>query len=525
MAMPELICVGDAVAGASTSSPFDCVVAVGPDFNWDEIPALKAAVERRGVLDATTTSSLSLIAADGLAGGRLVLSPTGPLSRDYDDVRRFFDAARAGLCRARDAGSRRPFLVVGGIPADDRYKRAVEVALLGALGGLWEPLEGREALGEQELEPVEQVGFAAPPWMDGEETGRWVTAIEAGRRVARDIGGTEPERMAPARMAEYCAEHVVGDRMAMEVVDSQDELLAHYPLLSAVARASFGVERHRPRVIRLRYEGGGEICRTLLFAGKGLTYDTGGADIKAGGHMAGMSRDKGGAAAVAGFMRTVRDLAPEGIRVIAEIGAVRNSVGADAYVSDEIIRSHAGCRVRIGNTDAEGRLVLADLLSHLREEALRSPEPHIFSVATLTGHSGRAVGAYSSAIDNGPARSAGISELMGRLGDEWGDPFDPQRMRREDWDFVKPRTRADDVLSCNNAPSVSTARGHQFPMAFLALASGLSSHGGDSEHPVAYTHMDVGGSAMEGGDWQHGRPTGAPLLTLAAAYLPTPSRS
>src|SRR5690606_38154807 len=213
-------------------------------------------------------------------------------------------------------------------------------------------------------------------------------------------------------------------------------------------------------------------------------------------------------------------LRPKGVRVIAELGMVRNSIGADAFVSDEIITSHAGVRVRIGNTDAEGRLVLADLLSHLRVRALSEPAPLIFSVATLTGHAVRAVGSYSIALDNRPAREQGVATRLAEVGDAWGDPFELSRLRREDWDFVKPRSKADDVLSCNNAASSATARDHQFPAAVLATASGLDRHGHRTSDPaIAFTHVDIGGSAMEGCDWQHGRPTGAPVVALLAALV------
>lgn len=131
-----------------------------------------------------------------------------------------------------------------------------------------------------------------------------------------------------------------------------------YPLLHAVARASLPVPRHHPRVIRLEYRGSGPIERRVFFAGKGVTYDTGGADIKAGGIMAGMKRDKGGAAAAAGFMQAVAQLKPANLHAIAYLGMVRNSVGSEAYVADEIITSHAGKRVLVVNTDAEGRMVM-----------------------------------------------------------------------------------------------------------------------------------------------------------------------
>ncbi|MEI5617438.1 hypothetical protein WB403_50985, partial [Streptomyces brasiliscabiei] len=74
-----------------------------------------------------------------------------------------------------------------------------------------------------------------------------------------------------------------------------------------------------------------------MFVGKGLVYDTGGADLKVGGFMAGMSRDKGGAASVAGFMKSVADFQPTGVKVVAYLAVVRNSIGSDCFVPDEII--------------------------------------------------------------------------------------------------------------------------------------------------------------------------------------------
>ena len=137
-----------------------------------------------------------------------------------------------------------------------------------------------------------------------------------------------------------------------------------------------------------------------------MTYDTGGADIKYGGAMRGMSRDKCGAAACAGFLKTVSLLGPKHVNVIADLGFVRNSSGSNNYVSDEIITSRAGVRVLVGNTDAEGRMVMGDLLCEAKERALQEPfksvPSRILTVATLTGHAIRAMGVgYSISLDNG----------------------------------------------------------------------------------------------------------------------------
>jgi leucyl aminopeptidase len=505
----------DASDALRPSGRYDAVVLVAGAFGGALPGPLRAPIEVAMAVDRRVGKDVGLLLAEGAPGRRLVLAPTGPLRRDQDDVRRVADAAGAGVRRARDAGAVRPVLVFCGMPPLVDYQHAREVGVLGALAALWQPLEAREARGEAAVEPVEVLGVVG---LAGERLAE-LRGLEEGRRLARDMTGTEPERMSPARMAQLCREAFAKTDVSVDVLDVLTQLATHYPLLSAVARASLAVRRHQPRVVRLSYVGEGPVRQTLFLAGKGLSYDTGGADLKAGGHMAGMSRDKGGAGAVAGLVLAAARLKPPGLRIVAELGCVRNSVGADSFVSDEIITSHAGVRVRIGNTDAEGRLVLADLLSHLRAQAARAENPRLFSVATLTGHAGRAVGPYSIAMDNGPARALGIAGSLEDLGDLWGDAFAVSRLRREDFAFVRPRSAADDVLSCNNAPSTATPRGHQFPMAFLAVASGLVRHGRDGETPLPYTHIDIGGSGVEGGDWQHGRPTGAPVVALAQRFF------
>jgi leucyl aminopeptidase len=517
--MLRIVAVSDPSKAVAPQGGFDAVVLVAhtPAGLGGYVSALKAPLAALAKADARMASAVNLLPADGLAGHRLVVAPTGPLQRDHDDVRRYAEAAKAGVRRARDAGATAVLLLLQSPPKNPAYAHFATVAALGAAGGLWEPLEAREALGAAATEPVKTLGVGVLGGAFPAEAAAWVEATEAGLRLARDLCGTEPERMAPPRFAAYVQDAFRGSKVKITVQKDVKKLQQEYPLLMAVARASLAVPRHRPCVVRLEYTPKGKIERTLLLAGKGLTYDTGGADLKTGGYMAGMSRDKGGAAAVAGLVLAAAKLGLKGVRLVAELGVVRNSIGSDAFVSDEIITSHAGCRVRIGNTDAEGRLVLADLLSHLRLEAARAEQPHLLTVATLTGHAGRAVGPYNIALDNGPARAAAAAETLMQVGDAVGDPFEVSRLRREDFDFVAPKSKADDTLSCNNLPSSGTARGHQFPMAFLCLASGLAKHGGDSAVPMPFTHVDIGGSGCEGGDWQHGRPSGRPLVAMLAA--------
>ena len=155
---------------------------------------------------------------------------------------------------------------------------------------------------------------------------------------------------------------------------------------AAVNRAS--VDRHAARVIFLSYEPEETPKNTLFLVGKGVTYDTGGSDIKSGGIMAGMHRDKCGAAAVAGFFETLDKVRPKKLRVYGAMAVVRNSIGPDGYVADELIVSRAGVRLRVGNTDAEGRMAMVDIVTYYKEKILSENivNSEIFTIATLTGH-------------------------------------------------------------------------------------------------------------------------------------------
>jgi leucyl aminopeptidase len=496
------------VLAPSSLAAHDALVVVAPSplAAWGSSIGgpVAAAIEAALAVDASLGSKRApvVLPAPGVPGGRLVLTPMGSLTDDIDDARAVAEATTAAIGRAVEAGARRPLLAVR-TPELPRFARAADVAALAALATRWAPLEAREA----EKAPSR----AAVVGVEGLDAGavRQLEAIELGRSLCRDITGTDPERMAPLRVAELCKHAFAGTGVGVTI----ERDVSGYPLLAAVARASQQVERHRPAVITLDYGAPGPIQRTLVLAGKGVTYDTGGADLKTEGHMAGASRDKGGAGAVAGLVRTVAALAIPGLRVVGLLGMVRNSIGEDAYVSDEIIRSRAGVRVRIGNTDAEGRLVLADLLARAWEIARGEPDPTLVSIATLTGHVYRAYGPYTGVVSNPAARRRGLPDDLDRVGELWAEPFERSRPRREDYTMVAARTSAEDVLSANRLASVNTPRGHQFPFAFLDVASGL--RGVD----VPFAHLDIAGTAMENADWQFGRPTGVPIATLVSHLL------
>ncbi|RKP00847.1 hypothetical protein CXG81DRAFT_5608, partial [Caulochytrium protostelioides] len=504
---------------------------------------------------AGTAPAVSLMHVANAPGERVVLGAMPSLRGDTDDVRCYADAAGRALARGRAAGMRRPIVFVesplpptSGATArmnaaakarlERDYVRYVEVALLGMLQEAYTPLQAREWLTAQQkadlCQPFKEIGVAMPsgaPEAAFASTLRFVDAVERGRALARDVGGSDPERMSPQRCATHIREalaQVADCPVSYEALTDQATLEQEYPLLTAVTRASDSVPRHAPVVVTMRYASPdpSAVKENLFLVGKGVTYDTGGLDVKTGGAMRGMSRDKLGAAAVAGLMLTTALLRPTRVNIVAHCCFVRNSCGANGYVDDEVLVSRAGVRVLVGCTDAEGRMIMADALHHAKQEALALPATaapaKLFTVATLTGHVIRAYGPYMGLVPNGVAREDGTAARLDAAAHVWGDPAERSSLRREDYALIAaPADRTADVLQANTQPSTLTPRGHQYPAAFLAVASGLDRHGLDSAQPLAYVHMDIAGSAEcshPGGTTGLPRTTGSPIAALVGTF-------
>ncbi|KAK6095897.1 hypothetical protein MT418_003778 [Batrachochytrium dendrobatidis] len=534
-----IILIGSALTPLLTATPLQALFAAYPN-------AL-ATITAHFAADASAAkqSSAQLIVVPGLPANRLVLAPVVSILGDTDDVRRYNDAARAAIARACSAGIRCPTILLfdnpitasAGSPFAARvavdYSMYLKVTLLGILYEIYQPLQTREHLAQKTTASSAALSvayFAAvgTPLPELKQAIQWALATDHGRCIARDIGGSDPERMAPLRCAQYIENAFKGvENIKVTVVRDVDLIKKEYPLLHAVTRCALAVPSHFPAVVRLEYHSPdpSKVKENLFLIGKGVTYDTGGADIKHDGAMRGMSHDKCGASACAGFMKTVSLFKPTGVNVIATLGFVRNSVGAASYVSDEILVSRAGVRVLVGNTDAEGRMVMADLLAEAKENALSDRyaaiPSRLLTVATLTGHAYMATGeGYTLSLDNGPAREGAVSDRLFKAGHASGDPFERSSLRREDFKFIVPTSSTEDVVQANSLPSTRTARGHQYPAAFLSVASGIVEHGLDSLHPISYTHVDIAGSAEESlGGLSLSRATGAPVSALTTAFL------
>ncbi len=212
-----------------------------------------------------------------------------------------------------------------------------------------------------------------------------IEAIAEGEALTRDLINTPANDMGPEELE--AAVRALGARHGAAVTSVVgDDLLAEgYPLIHAVGRAS----PRAPRLIELRWGAADAEGRTpeLTLVGKGVCFDTGGLDLKPASSMGLMKKDMGGAATVLGLAHMIMALAlPLRLRVL--IPAVENAVSGDAFRPQDILTSRKGLTVEINNTDAEGRLVLADALAAADEEC---PDL-ILCMATLTGAARVALG-------------------------------------------------------------------------------------------------------------------------------------
>merc|ERR1711953_40490 len=497
------------------SKNFDSFILVGNFKNGKDLIALGASVADGLTKAASLDDQVFKLGGTfvNYNDKRIIISPTGPLNRCEDDVRRYFDAAGAGINRALKAGSRQPLLLV--FPDQD-MPRSTLVAVLGAMHALYTTLELREAVPAKALK-TEKLGIWTSGTNKAEAIVKTASIIEQAKIICRDLQGSDPERMGPENFLKYCERLFQRENTDVYIssLSGAEMLKSQYPCLAAVDRACSTIDRHRARAIWLDYSDG-KPERTIILIGKVLTYDTGGADVKAGGVMAGMHRDKGGASAVAGFMHAINILKPKNVRILGGMAVCRNSIGSEAYVADEIITARSGKRVRIGNTDAEGRMAMVDLLCRAKERCISEKwkNPEFYTIATLTGHAKIAHGPYTGIVANGPYRKEKRDSALKETGEEIGDPFELGTLRREDIEFHTGKDEQSDVLQCNNLPSTRTPRGHQGPAAFLILASGMRDHGLGSENPFKYCHLDIAGSA---GPFP-GFPTGAPITALLDFY-------
>jgi leucyl aminopeptidase len=244
--------------------------------------------------------------------------------------------------------------------------------------------------------------------------------LAGAQNAARDLQNTPANDMTPARLAER-AWALAGELEHVEVsVDERDGIVGRgMGAFAAVAQGS----HQEPALITLRYEGPSAAGPTLGFVGKAVTFDTGGISIKPAAKMHEMKFDMSGGAAVLEAVGAIARLALP-VRVIAVVGATENMPSGHAVKPGDIVRAYNGTTIEINNTDAEGRLVLADCLAWAIEQGAE----RLVDMATLTGAIVVALGStHAGLFANDDAWAADVEAAATATGElVWRLPLHPE---------------------------------------------------------------------------------------------------
>ena len=309
---------------------------------------------------------------DGELGVRRVVV-AGVGKKDEIDADAVRTAASAVAHRMADVGGTLGWLLDDSLPLslDEQARAVVEGALLGSYS------PARWKTKERPAAPIERIVLYTPAGNGLAESAGRIATVASWVNFARDLANSPPNELTPQALAERAAE-LAGPKLAIEALDPSqiDEL--GMGALSAVGRAS----SNGPRLIVLRYEPAQSTRKDLVLGlvGKAITFDAGGISLKPALKMQDMKGDMAGGAAVIAAVAAVAELELP-VRIVAVVAAAENLVSGDSFRPGDILRAANGKTIEITNTDAEGRLVLADALSY--SEKFR-PDV-LIDYATLTG--------------------------------------------------------------------------------------------------------------------------------------------
>jgi leucyl aminopeptidase len=369
-------------AGSAAAKPVWCVDADSwPAARAALPPAARAFAEASGFLP-TAGSFLLLPGEGGIAGALFACDPPSARGRDPLLPGKLATLLPDGIWRFASP------------PADPKL-----AALAFALGSY------RFARYRSEKEKDKAPRLELPRDVDGAELSRIVAAVF----LVRDLINTPANDLGPAEIEEAARGLAKRSGAVVRSVVGDDLLKENFPLVHAVGKAS----TRPPRLIDLRW---GEARHPrIALVGKGVVFDTGGLDIKPSSAMLLMKKDMGGAASALGLASMIID-AKLPLQLHVVIPAVENAVSGNALRPGDIFKSRKGTTVEIGNTDAEGRLILADALAFADEEA---PDL-VVDFSTLTGAARVALGPELPAAFTDDDKLA--AELAGCAARE-ADPF------------------------------------------------------------------------------------------------------
>ena len=420
--------------------------------------------------------------AGGMATRRVLAVGAG--ERAGCDTGRLRQVATAGALAARARGMGRLAFVVrgGGEPAF--VQAATEGLLLAAFDGDTFKTTARETAALTDLQVVvsRNDGAAAAALDRGRVLGECCNRARAWANEPANV-------LTPRELGDRAAQVAAEVGLGVDVLDETRIAGLGMGLLLGVAQGS----AQPPRLVVLRHDPTGAPSSPVLgLVGKGITFDTGGISIKPADGMERMKDDMAGGAAVVAAMEAIARLrAP--IRVVAVVPVTENMPGGRATRPGDVLRAASGTTVEVNNTDAEGRLILADALWHARQLGAT----HLVDVATLTGACVVALGRFVSGLFGTPdAWRDVVAETARRAGDRvWPMPLD------DDYAEVLKSEIADLVNTGGRPAGAVTAA-----MFLKAFTGG-----------VPWAHLDIAGTAWadEAKAWQPKGPCPVAVRTLA----------
>jgi leucyl aminopeptidase len=443
--------------------------------------------------DVTKLASLGTITAPLVVAVGLGPEPTGAAPA-AETLRRSAGAAVRALAGCDRVALSLP--LSDGDPADADAVRALRAIAEGALLGGYrfagyktKPAPGRR-------DPVGTVSVHVPDAADAEMRGQVerAGAVAAAVIQVRDWVNTAPNELRPPGFADAIRAAATGAGLDVEVLDEAALREGGYGGLLAVGQGSAAP----PRLVRVAYRpAGGEPGRKVALVGKGITFDSGGVSIKPAQGMWEMKSDMAGAAAVAATMLAVAALRPA-VSVTAYIPLAENMLSGSAYRPGDVVAMYGGKHVEVLNTDAEGRMILADAISRAVED-----EPdYLVETSTLTGGQVIALGKRVAGLMG----DTDLLDRIRRLGDEVGEPAWPMPLP----DDVRKGMESE-VADISQVNAGMDRAGHMLQGGvFLSefVPAGLP-----------WAHIDIAGPAYHSGEpfgyWTKGG-TGVPVRTLTA---------
>ncbi|WP_152182961.1 leucyl aminopeptidase [Sulfurimonas indica] len=292
----------------------------------------------------------------------------------------------------------------------------------------------------------------------------------------RDLVNTAPDDMYPEVMAKVAKKLARENGLSCDVLGKRELKKEKCNAMLAVGRAS----RHDSKLIHLAYKPK-NAKKIISLVGKGLTYDSGGLSLKPATSMVTMKMDKAGACAVLGIIKAVSELKLD-IEVHAFVGAVENMIGGDAYKPDDVLVSRKGDTIEVRNTDAEGRLVLADVLDYAQD---RTKPDYLFDFATLTGACMVALGQYTTGVMGHSNRlKHDLSKAAGKAGELTASlPFNKHLKKQL-------KSEIADICNISNKPYGGAITAGLFLDNFIK-----------EENKNKWLHFDIAGSAYTESPW------------------------